>query len=72
MAKEALSRRDILLASQLIRTMMGEILGQHSLELKFCKMYSLIIKALPDFQIALSEEQVFCEFAPLQLKNVVG
>ena len=72
MAKEALYRRETLGASQLIRTLMGEIAGQHSLELKFCEMYTLIIKAQPDFQIALSEDQVFCTFAPPQLKNTVG
>ena len=35
-------------------------------------MYSLIIKELPDFQIALSDEQVFSAFAPSQLKNTLG
>ena len=49
MAKEALKRKDILGASQLIRTLMGEIVGQQSLELKFCEMYIIIIKALPEF-----------------------
>jgi hypothetical protein len=35
-------------------------------------MYALIIRALYDFQIALSDDQVFCTFAPLQLKNAVS
>jgi hypothetical protein len=35
-------------------------------------MYALIIRALPDFQIALSDDQVFYTFAPLQLKNAVS
>jgi hypothetical protein len=35
-------------------------------------MYSSIIKALPDFQIALSDDKVFSEFAPIQLKNIVS
>ena len=35
-------------------------------------MYAVIIMALPDFQIALSDDQVFCTFAPLQLKNAVS
>jgi uncharacterized protein YktB (UPF0637 family) len=35
-------------------------------------MYILIIKKLPDFQIALSDDQVFRTFAPLQLKNPVS
>jgi hypothetical protein len=34
-------------------------------------MYSLITKAIPGFQSALSDEQVFRTFAPLQLKNAV-
>ena len=72
MAKEALSKKDILGASHLIRTLMGEIVGLHHLEQKFSELYSLIIRALPDFQIALSDDQVFCTFAPLQLKNAVS
>ena len=35
-------------------------------------MYSSIIKALPDFQIILPDDQVFYEFAPIQLKNTVN
>jgi regulator of sirC expression with transglutaminase-like and TPR domain len=35
-------------------------------------MYYIIIKALPDFQIALSDDQVFSTFAPHQLKYAVG
>jgi hypothetical protein len=35
-------------------------------------MYYVIIKALPDFQIALSDDQVFSTFAPHQLKYAVG
>lgn len=50
---------------------MGEIVGKHSLELKFCEMYTSIIKTLPLLQSALSDEQVFRLFAPLQLKNAV-
>jgi hypothetical protein len=72
MAKEALYKKDILGASQLIRTLMAEIVGEHSLELKFCEMYIIIIKALPDFKIALSDDQVFCYFAPFKLKNAVS
>jgi hypothetical protein len=51
---------------------MEEIVGKHQLERKFCEMYSIIIKALPDFQIAVSDDQVFSTFAPHQLKNAVG
>ena len=35
-------------------------------------MYSSIVKALPDFQIALSDEQIFSAFAPIQLKNTLS
>jgi hypothetical protein len=56
MAKEAFYKKDILGASQLIRTLMGEIVGKHYLEGKFCEMYTLIIKTLPDFQISLSDD----------------
>jgi hypothetical protein len=35
-------------------------------------MYSLIIKKLPIFQKALSDDQVFYEFAPIQLKVTVS
>jgi hypothetical protein len=35
-------------------------------------MYAFIIRALPVIQIELSEDQVFCTFAPLQLKNAVS
>jgi hypothetical protein len=35
-------------------------------------MYSSINKALPIFQKALSDDQVFYEFAPEQLKNTVS
>ena len=45
MAKEALSKKDILGASHLIRTLMGEIVGLHHLEQKFSELYSLIIRA---------------------------
>ena len=34
-------------------------------------MYTLIIKAIPSFQIAISDENVFRTLAPLQLKNTV-
>jgi hypothetical protein len=56
MAKEALNKKNILGASQEIRTLMGEIVGKHSLEKIFCEMYRLIIKAIPEFKIALSED----------------
>jgi hypothetical protein len=42
------------------------------LEQRFSELYSVIIRELPDFQIALSDDQVFCTFAPLQLKNAVS
>ena len=35
-------------------------------------MYSSIIKELPTFQKVLSDNQVFYEFAPEQLKNTVS
>jgi hypothetical protein len=35
-------------------------------------MYSSIIKAWPNFQKALSDDQIFSEFAPVQLKNTVS
>lgn len=35
-------------------------------------MYTLIIKTLPEFLSALSDEQVFRTFAPPQLKNAVS
>ena len=35
-------------------------------------MYTLIIKALPEFQYALSDDQIFCTLAPPQLKNAVS
>ena len=35
-------------------------------------MYSIIIKAEPDFQMGLSEDQVFYSIAPIQLKNSVN
>jgi hypothetical protein len=35
---------------------MHEITGNHPLEQKFCAIYSMIIKELPDFQIALSDD----------------
>ncbi len=35
-------------------------------------MYTLIIKALPEFQFALTDDQVFCTLAPTQLKNAVS
>jgi hypothetical protein len=34
-------------------------------------MYTLIIKAIPSFQSAISDENVFRILAPLQLKNTV-
>jgi hypothetical protein len=71
MAREALHKKDILGASQLIRTLMGEIAGDYKLEGKFCEIYTVIIKILPDFQNSLSEDQVFSTFAPAQIKNAV-
>jgi hypothetical protein len=35
-------------------------------------MYSSIIKELPTFQKVLSDNQVFYEFAPVQLQNTVS
>ena len=35
-------------------------------------MYSSIIKVIPDFQISLSDDQVFSELAPIQLKITVS
>ena len=64
MAKEALFKKDLVKSSQLIRALIAEIVDQHPLEQKFIEMYSSIIKALPDFQYILSDEQVFAEFAP--------
>jgi hypothetical protein len=69
MAKRGLLMRDVLGASQQIRTLMGEIVGQHHLEQRLCEMHALIIKAQPDFQNALTDEEVFATFAPSQLKN---
>lgn len=71
MAKQALYKKDMFGASLQIKKLMGEIVGKHSLELKFCEMYTSIIKTLPLLQSALSDEQVFRLFAPLQLKNAV-
>jgi hypothetical protein len=34
-------------------------------------MYALIVKALPDLQKSLPEDQVFSKFAPYQLKQTV-
>jgi hypothetical protein len=51
---------------------MGEIIGKHSLEKRFCEMYTLIINSKPDFKMSLSEDQVFSAFAPNQLKNSVS
>jgi ribosomal protein RSM22 (predicted rRNA methylase) len=42
---------------------MGEMVGENHLEQKFIKMYSSIIKVLPDLQIDLPDYQVFCSFA---------
>ena len=55
MAKKGLFMRDVLGSSQLIRTLMGEIVGQHHLEQRFCEMYAVIIKAQPGFQNALTD-----------------
>jgi hypothetical protein len=65
MAKQALCKKDILGAGQLIKKLMEEIVGKYLLERKFCEMYSVIIKALPEFEITLSDDQVFTAFAPL-------
>ena len=67
MAKEALLKKDLAKSSQNIRALIGEIVDSHPLEQRFIAMYSTIIKALPDFQYILSDEQVFSEFAPIQL-----
>jgi hypothetical protein len=72
MAKDALYKNNILGASLLIRTLMGDIIGKNSLEKLFCEMYTLIINSKPDFKMYLSEDQVFSAFAPNQLKNSVG
>ena len=56
MAKEELYKRHFLGANSLLKTLMGEIVGKYSLEVEFCKMYSLIIKTQPDFLSALSDE----------------
>jgi hypothetical protein len=71
MAKKGLLMRDVLGSSQLVRTLMGEIVGQHHLEQRLCEMHALIIKAQPYFQNALSDEVVFTTFAPSQLKNAI-
>lgn len=65
MAKQALCKKDILGAGQLIKKLMEEIVGKYLLERRFCEMYSVIIKALPEFEITLSDDQVFTAFAPL-------
>ena len=65
MAKEALYKKENFGACQLIRELIGEILGQNLLEQKFIAMYSSIIKRMPDFQIFLSDDQVFSIFAPV-------
>ena len=65
MAKEAISKKDIFGTGQVMRNLMCELAGKHSLEKRFCEFYSFISKQLPDFQFALSEDQVFSTFAPL-------
>jgi hypothetical protein len=56
MAIEALNKKNIIGASQELRILMAEIVGKHSLEESFCNMYTLIINAIPDFKISLSED----------------
>lgn len=51
---------------------MGDIVGQHHLEQRLCEMYAVIIKAQPDFQKALTDEEAFTTFAPPQLKNATS
>ena len=65
MAKEAISKKDVLGSAQLIRNLMGEIAGKHPLEKRFCELFSFISKHLPDFQFYLTEDQVLSQFAPI-------
>jgi hypothetical protein len=39
MAKEAISKKDAVGSSHLIRNLMCEIAGKHPLEKKFCELY---------------------------------
>ena len=71
-AKEALYKKNALGASQPIRALIGKISENHHLQQKFIAMYSSIVRALPDFQIALSDEQIFSAFSPIQLKNTLS
>jgi hypothetical protein len=71
MAKEAISKKDTVGSSHLIRNLMCEIAGKHPLEKRFCELYQFILKQLPDFQFALAEDQVLSTFAPNQLKETV-
>jgi hypothetical protein len=71
MAKETLYKKDAVSASQLMLVLIDEIVDNHDLEQKLIRMYSSIIRELPDFQISLSEDLVFSSFAPVQLKNTV-
>ena len=71
MAKIAISKKDAISSSHLIRNLMTEIAGKHRIERRFCELFSFINKQLPDFQYVLPEDQVLSTFAPIQLKNAV-